>query len=298
MTVTELNDKNLTSFLAYCRDHKYDHDESFLYDEDLKDFAIGPENPTWLLFDGDDLRGVLSLICDEYFVKGKRARIRIFHCEKTDIENYRSLLEAALPLDCPVDKMEMFLPDKLKETQSLIRDLGFTYYRTSFVMVRKNKEKTAARFPEGFSLKAIDPQRDAELYGEIRNAAFRNLKGSETPLSREDVLKHYNDKSVLTGGMAILRDGDKGAGIVRVIKEEDETGIYSFIAPIALIPEYQGRGLGKELLKAGISIGQENGLDDCMLVVNGENEQALRLYKGAGFEIDMSVSCFTFSSLL
>ncbi|MBN2658907.1 MAG: GNAT family N-acetyltransferase [Spirochaetales bacterium] len=297
MNVTKLNSSSRDEFLEYCAKHKFDHDESFLNEKDLADFAPGPENPTWLLREGDALCGVLSLICDDYFVRGNRARVRIFHCESTDMDHYRALWDSAQPISCPVDKVEMFLPDRLKEVQAIVSGLGFSYYRTSYVMVRKNKESALSSFPSGYTLEAMKGDTDADLYGEIRNRAFRHLKGSQTPLSREDVLKHFHDSDLLPGGMAILRHGEKGVGILRVIKEEDESGDFSFIAPIALIPEYQGIGLGRELLKAGIAIGQENGLKDCMLVVNGENDQALKLYRGAGFEIDMSVSCFTFSSL-
>jgi len=294
MDVSILSEKQLPSFLDYCRKHKYEQDDSFLTEQDLDDFKIAYENPTWLLHEGEEIKGALSLICDDYYLKGQRARARIFHCETGEENHYRSLLRAAVPLNYPIEKIEMFLPDGKSAARKIIGNLGFSRYRTSYLMIRKDKNNTQPSFPQGYTLNQINLLSDADLYREIRNRAFRNLKGSETPISRNDVIKHYNDKSLLEGGMAILRDGKRGVGILRVSREEEERGCFSFIGPLALIPEYQGRGLGRELLKAGIAIGREQGLADCMLVVNGENEMALRLYRGTGFEIDMSVSCYTY----
>ena len=74
-----------------------------------------------------------------------------------------------------------------------------------------------------------------------------------------------------------------------MIRETEESEAYAFVAPIALLPEYQGKGLGLELLKCGIETGYANGLDNAMLVVNSENDKALGLYNKAGFELDMAV---------
>lgn len=294
MKVEKLNEERLPLFLRYCEKYKYAHDESFLYEDDLKEFGIDDENPTWLLLEGETLMGVLSLICDEYFARGRRARVRIFHCVETKEEHYKALFDHARPFEVPAEKIEMFLPDKLKETRRILESLDFGYYRTSYVMIRKGKEAPEVTLPEGFSLTPFVPGRDEEAFAEIRNIAFKNLKGSETPITIEDVKKHSTDKLLLNEGIQILRDGEKPVGLVRMIREEDETGVYSFVGPIALIPRYQGRGLGRELLKAGILIGIKNGLENSMLVVNGENEQALGLYRKTGYEIDMAVSCFTY----
>ena len=63
------------------------------------------------------------------------------------------------------------------------------------------------------------------------------------------------------------------------MESESEGGKdYSFVAPLAILPEHQGKGLGSSLLRAGIQIGYDNGYKDCMLTVNGENENALKLY--------------------
>jgi len=64
----------------------------------MDNFAIGYENPTWLLHEGEDVKGTLSLICDDYYLKGQRARVRIFHCETEEEDHYRSLLKGGMAI--------------------------------------------------------------------------------------------------------------------------------------------------------------------------------------------------------
>lgn len=297
MEIIKLTRELWKPFRNYCEKHRYDHDESFLYEEDLDKFEIGEKNPTYLLMENKKITGTLSLMLDDYYIRGKRSRIRIFHCETKDITHYKRLAETALPLDAPVERIEMSLPDKLEDIQFFIKHLGFDYYRTTYVMIRRDKEIMKPHFPEGFELRPLIHGKEEEIYASIRNTAFSDLKGSQTPITIKDVREQYNSTYQLKEGMQILFD-PKGnpVGVVRMMLEEEERGPFSFVAPIAILPEYQGKGLGKELLKAGIAIGASNGLKDCMLCVNGENENALKLYKKNGFELDMSVSVFTYSN--
>lgn len=53
-----------------------------------------------------------------------------------------------------------------------------------------------------------------------------------------------------------------------------------------LIPEYRGRGIGRALLTEAIRHGWEKGLTRIQLDVNGENLNAIALYKKLGFETE------------
>ncbi|MCK8059169.1 MULTISPECIES: GNAT family N-acetyltransferase [unclassified Fusibacter] len=297
MTIKLMTQNELSDFLSYCETYRYAHDESFLDEEEMAEFTVNEKDPTYLLYNEDKLIGVLSIMYDDYYVAGQKARIRIFHCIEDIREHYQLLLSAALPVEFDIDRLEMFLPDKVSGVQDIVKDLGFSYYRTSYVMVRKGKDRVTANFPVGYELKPLVVDRDEEAYAFIRNKAFENLKGSQTPINKEIVHKLFNDKWLLKEGMQLLWYKDSPVGVLRMIHESDDTGEYSFVAPIALLPEHQGKGIGRELLKAGIELGQQNDLNDCMLVVNAENEQALSMYQKSGFETLESVSCFVFNLL-
>jgi len=57
------------------------------------------------------------------------------------------------------------------------------------------------------------------------------------------------------------------------------------VASLGVAPEAQGRGLGRALLRWGVARLQERGARPVTLLVDGENENALGLYRSEGFAI-------------
>jgi mycothiol synthase len=55
---------------------------------------------------------------------------------------------------------------------------------------------------------------------------------------------------------------------------------------LSVRPEAQGRGLGRALLRWGVAWLQEQNVADVRLIVDGENEMALKLYRSESFEIE------------
>lgn len=295
MKIIKLDNEHLEAFKTYCYKYRKAHDDSFLYDEDIEEFKVSEKDPTYLLMKEDIISGCISLMLDDYYVAGHKSRVRIFHCVEMIEDHYKKLLEAVMPVKADINRVEIFMPNELTEVQELLKKMNFDYYRTSYVMIRKNKALLNASFPEHYVLKPLLKDQDEMAYANVRNEAFKNIKGSETPISKELVTEYLNEKCLLKDGMQILWYKDEAVGVVRMLDEKDETGDYSFVAPIAIIPSHQGKGLGKTLLEAGIEIGQKSGCNDCMLVVNAENDKALQLYKSVGFDVDMAVSCFNLS---
>ncbi len=292
--IEALSPETLETFKSYCNQYRLDHDESFLSPQDLASFQLGEDNPTWLALDQDQVVGVLSLMITPYYRAASKVRVRIFHCATGNPSHYDALLQKAIGHPTEVDKMELFMPDQKTHVQDILRDLGWRYVRTSFVMVRKESGSATASFPRGFRLKPLEVGKDEPAYAQVRNQAFGAVQGNDTPITVDMVTQLLEAEDLLPQGMQILWEGDQAVGVIRMLAEEDETGKYGFVAPLAIAPAYQGRGLGLALLQVGIALGAKAGYPDTMLVVNGENEKALTLYKKAGFTLDMSVSCFHF----
>ncbi len=247
-----------------------------------------------MLKENNHIVGILSLMLDDYYKRSDKSRIRIFHTLSATCESYTMLFNRAIQDRLMVSKIEVFLSDSNIEFANHLRDLGFEYSWTSYVMIRDRKDLGSHNFPKGFSLKPFRPTIDEVNYLNVRNEAFKSLRGSDTPITKEMVIEQYNDIDLLENGMLILWENDIPVGIVRVVKEIEDAMKYSFISPIAIIPEYQGMGLGKNLLYAGINVGIENGLNNSMLVVSANNSNALKLYKAVGYEQNMSVSCYEY----
>ncbi len=147
------------------------------------------KHPTWLLLDEDDIIGVLSLMLDEYFFNSGKTRVRIFHCIRDDPEYYRFLMDAVEGLPENIGIIEMFLPDKASVSQEIVKDLGFGYFRTSYVMIRRDQSSVEVLLPEEYFLRPFINGQDEGHYANIRNTAFRHFKGSETPLTEAQIVK-------------------------------------------------------------------------------------------------------------
>jgi mycothiol synthase len=253
---------------------------------------IGNDNPTYLLYGENEVVGVCSIIQDEYHLKGNKARVRIFHCSLNRLEDYEMLLEKVLPLDPRVKSIIMFILNKNIISREIVEKMGFVVERYSYVMERSGKEPVEFVFSDGYELTDFVAGRDEADYLHVRNTAFSTLKGSETPHTKEQVMDYMKSGQILVGGAKILRYKGEPVGIIRMEHEIEQGKDYSFVAPLAILPEYQGKGLGSNLLRAGIKIGFDNSYEDCMLTVNVENENALKLYFKEGFEKTFEVVCY------
>jgi len=290
MIIKHLKENTLEAFKDFCRKHKTIHDESYLYEEDLDDLDL-EIHPTLLLYDQDKIIGVLSVMLDPYFLKASKSRIRIFYCESGLLSHYTMLLEA-MPRLKGIKTIEAFLPVHNEASIQIFSSLGFSYYRTAYIMKRAHQDQPTYNFPDSYTLKPFVKDRDEVHFQTIRNEAFKTLKGSEQALDMDMVKKITSADYLIKDGIQLLYFKDHPIGLVRVEEDQDVKGKFSFIAPIALLPDHQGKGLGKELLNAGISLGYDCNLETCQLCVNAENEQALSLYKRAGFVIDEAIGCY------
>lgn len=55
------------------------------------------------------------------------------------------------------------------------------------------------------------------------------------------------------------------------------------IGPLAILPAYQGKGLGRQLLRAALDFAQKKKYKKAMLCVNADNERAKKLYLKEAF---------------
>lgn len=75
--------------------------------------------------------------------------------------------------------------------------------------------------------------------------------------------------------------GEKPIGCLRLDEIDDEIGIYGF----GVHPEYQGRGYGRRMLEGVIRRIQKQSPKGIMLDVDIDNTNAVKLYRGCGFQI-------------
>lgn len=74
----------------------------------------------------------------------------------------------------------------------------------------------------------------------------------------------------------------KPIGIVSVRVENKEASIFG----VGILPEYQGKGLGKEIIISILQKLKDEGIQDITIEVDSSNEKAFHLYKKCGFVVE------------
>ncbi|MDD5745293.1 MAG: GNAT family N-acetyltransferase [Mesotoga sp.] len=273
--IERVTEGNMKDFLSYCQKYGGEHDDSYLPGDD---FAIDEDHPSYLLYDEDRrVCGASSLMLEERYRRARKGRFMIFHSTQSGLDGYRGLLEAILAEATEaVRSVYLFVPPG-PEIQRVLERLGFEIERYSFVMQRK---MTDFEIPvqEGISFVAFNEREHRELYCRIVNSAFKKIAG-HIDIRPEWVSAMIEKYNIPAEGIQLLYFEGTPAGLF--FSEITEDGMLE-IGPIAVLPEYQGRGLGRTLLRRAVQLSQRLGLDS-VLSVNAENEKALSLYLKEGF---------------
>lgn len=287
-----INDANQSLFLDYARLYRYDHDESDLYEESLLVFD-SQKQPTYVLVnEAKEVFGAISIRIMPYLENKQRARLAMFHVAIDELDYYEVLLEAVKEALVHVDHLFGFMPERKAVMAKIMPDLGFEIERFVWVLTRSDKPVSDLNLSEGYSLETLNPETDAMHWCHVRNEAFKTLKGSETPMNVEGFRAMLESQGHLPEGMLLLWHDQQVVGIVRVAHEIEEDVDYGFIGPVAVLPAYQGKGLGRTLVRAALHRSRELNLNQAMLCVNADNARAADLYLKEGFEKAVVMICY------
>ena len=80
----------------------------------------------------------------------------------------------------------------------------------------------------------------------------------------------------------------KYIGLAGVYSEREEATIFG----LGILPEYRGKGFGKQLLKLILKELENKHLEEILIDVDSNNEVAFKLYKQMGFDIEVAFDYF------
>ncbi len=155
-------------------------------------------------------------------------------------------------------------------------------------------DATEVVLPEGYAVRAFVPGRDEDAWVEVNAAAFADhpeqggvdRAGLEERMAQpwfaaEDLLV-VEDTRRAPGGPALAGfhwtkvDPEQRSGL-------DPASPAGEVYVLGIHPAHQGRGLAGPLTRLGLAHLARRGLPEVVLYVEGDNEPALRTYRGAGF---------------
>ncbi len=288
MKAVELTHEYIDEFIEYCKVYGPEQDESFLPDGNFKP---GENDPTFILLDDQKITGAASLILHPEYREAKKGRFRIFHCLNKTTESYGTLLDTLLKKINGIDKVYCFINENKTEVRKIWESLGLSIERYSWIFERELNDFKQAVFPEGFSLKVMREGIDEKHWCDIINICFSSQAG-HTHLTPEKLRSFKTHKGYIKEGMFVLWDKNKPAGTMQLESETDDGKRTLFIEAVSVLPEYQGRGLGKSLIRSALEFAPKNRYEKAMLSVNAENENASNLYLSEGFKKKELYICY------
>lgn len=135
--------------------------------------------------------------------------------------------------------------------------------------------------------RSFRPGQDEDAWLDVNNRAFKGHpeQGSWT---RHDLEEREAQPWFDPAGFLLHeREGELAAFCwTKVQEDEHEPGEIGEIYVIAVNPDFQGRGLGRELVLAGLEHLAAGGLEKAMLYVDRDNAEARALYRKLGFRDD------------
>jgi len=280
MKVVKLTEKNIPAFKSYFKQFSHEQDES---NPPLDDFTVSDDDPVYLLVKGYEIRGAAALMLHPEYREVRQARLRMFHAADGDYLSYLKLLNSILLHTSGLTSIYGFIEVNYSNIAKIWEDLGFESRRFAWILIRDTGNYTKPRFPEGYELRNFRDGIDDQHWCDITNDAFGHSLG-HVRMTPERV-KHWQiDPSYIADGMKLLWFNDKPVATLGMTKDDHNGEEIIFIDSIGVLNEYQGKGLGKNLLRAGIQYATEYGSPRVMLSVNGENEKAADMYFREGFK--------------
>lgn len=280
MKIEQLKNDRTYDFINYCKKHRNEVAAGRLEGPDLDVFKPNDENPTYIAVnEKNQIVGAVSLVIEDYNKAVKNSPFRIFHSTITDKKIYEIMFNKIKLHTQGLEYLITHIKENDGKTAEILKELGFELDGYSYNMIREDMAVNPPCFPEGFELKTFQIGRDEDDWCFIRNIGF----GKEGLLSPDDIHIFYDDTAYMDGGMKILYHNKMPVGTIRTVKEYENEMPYAYIGSVCVKPEYRGMGLARNMLRAAIQFGKDNGLQKTLLEVDVKNKNALTLYTNEGF---------------
>jgi mycothiol synthase len=244
----------------------------------LKVLAIEPDL-AGLAFDGPDLVGFVSSEAKWIVVRPDHRRQGIG----------RALVDLAETMERERDRPNVLIgraPDD-EPGRAFLTATGFALHSVLWDLRLPHDAAIAEpAWPDGLAARPYDPDRDLGRWVELFNLAFAD---HATPLQVEPELERrmVADPEFVAADTHVVADATTGdlVGFCATFpnRRDGVVASHAEIWTIGVLPDRQGGGLGRQLLRWGGRYPRSLGVRDVELSVNGRNDRALGLYESEGY---------------
>jgi len=147
-----------------------------------------------------------------------------------------------------------------------------------------------AAVPEGVTVRAFEPG-DAQALLDVNAHAFAHHP-EQGHMTLEDFRERTSESWFDPAGLFLAVPSDPGPGDPPLLgfhwtkEHRDEDPPYGEVYVVAVNPKAAGRGLGTVLTSVGLQHLRAAGLESVLLYADGDNDPAIAVYTGQGFEVE------------
>jgi mycothiol synthase len=172
------------------------------------------------------------------------------------------------------------------EAAGFINAMGATYRSSLWLFILPaDRPVPPPVFPPDVIVRPIRPQIDDGRYVALVNRVFEDhpspLSWPETYIRELHGRPDFDPASVLV--VTPTGDPDLLVGLCRTLELPGDEGRRGEIGIVGLLPDWRGRGLGRQLLRWGVAHLRSAGFGEIELSVEARNAPALELYRSEGF---------------
>lgn len=232
---------------------------SFLYES--------PESPVSIIEDDDYL-----LAAENY-----RDGIRCFWA----CNSVNSLVKGLNELSKEISKKEVLMEFIPQEFVLELEGIGFSIVSQWIDFWIKDLQNQSFDMPQAVEIRPL--HRDE---AEEASKVTKSCKGISRGFYGEDpefMLEWMNDEDNELFG-AIMND--KVVGVCLMSTYQSKRGKVAWLRELAVIPEFQYRGIGRSLARVGLEWGKSMGCGLSFLATDIKNTHSINLYKGLGYVPD------------
>jgi mycothiol synthase len=166
--------------------------------------------------------------------------------------------------------------------------------RTLLLLSRQLPAPSVA-IPQGFDLRTFNPDVDACAWLKQNNAAFANHP-EQGAWRLEDLEARLAEPWFDPSGFLLICNGAEIAASCWTKVHELSAERFGEIYVLSVNPSYQGQGLGRVMLSAGLSALRHKGVSRVELFVDEDNISALALYQSLSFTLQRKDLLLHFSN--
>jgi mycothiol synthase len=187
------------------------------------------------------------------------------------------------------DEISLYVP-ATDAAQAFARAVGLGYHSSSWqFMLASGTPVPEPAWSEGVVVRTMGDWLELAGLVALMNASFA---GHPSPMIwTPDEIEHANSRPSHDHATTLLvspaERPDEPVAFIRAAIEFPQADAVASLGEIRLIgvlPEWRGRGLGRELLRWGVAWLRSSGAATIQIIVEAENELALGLYRRTGFE--------------